>query len=392
MTIVKKQNPTALYPGSSWSTPVRIKPADGADGTDGTNGADGYSPAMLYRGVYNQKPDGVADVLNYFGNEKRVDCVKYNGTYYIARVDAYKNYTVNPDQPFNGILPTNSNYWNTFGAQLDSIATGLLLAELAYVENLIVGRLSTGKDDLLPRLLATGIEIGFYLNKSDEDDMSKAPIRLGVVTGQMGNGANKPGFLVKDVSGNNSATEVSSEGIFTNGSDINRYDAASAIQSCNSLVAFLEKRAPGTPADKTLNAAIVGIDNTETNYPTIPEIGLGGYFNKLMIAGLYLKCRRINETMTSQERVINEEDVFISMYNAASTSIFLSLPQTAGKILFIRINSSFGVTIDAYSNSFGKNLLLENGSVSATKTASTIGELITLVWDGNYWLYSTTAS
>lgn len=100
---------TALI--SQWSTPVRITPYDGKDG------ADGKSPAMVYRGVYDS-------TKTYYGNQYRLDCVKQGGTYYIARIDA---------GTFSNVAPPNTSKWNEFGAQFESIATGLLLAENANI-------------------------------------------------------------------------------------------------------------------------------------------------------------------------------------------------------------------------------------------------------------------
>lgn len=108
---------SAVKSGSSkglvqqWSTPVRVSPYDGKDG------ADGKSPAMVYRGIYDNSK-------TYYGNQYRVDCVKYGSSYYIARIDA---------GTFSGYIPTNTSKWNPFGAQFESVATELLLAEGANI-------------------------------------------------------------------------------------------------------------------------------------------------------------------------------------------------------------------------------------------------------------------
>lgn len=109
MTIATKSATGALL--TNWSDPVRITPYDGKDGENGK------SPALVYRGVYDSSK-------TYYGNQYRVDAVIYNGTYYVARIDAGEFYNV---------APTNTSKWNNFGAQFDSIATGLLLAENANI-------------------------------------------------------------------------------------------------------------------------------------------------------------------------------------------------------------------------------------------------------------------
>lgn len=95
----------------------------------GEKGEDGNSPAMVFRGEYNESE-------TYYGNKYRLDCVKYEEAYYIARIDA---------GTFSGTIPTDSNKWNPFGATFDSVATQLLLAENANIAGWIFrnGRLES---------------------------------------------------------------------------------------------------------------------------------------------------------------------------------------------------------------------------------------------------------
>lgn len=97
----------------------------GADGSDGQDGRDGVSAASVYRGEYSS-------TKRYYGNPIRVDIVKYNSAYYISRVDA-----PNGSGGFTGVAPTNTNYWNAYGASFESVATSLLLAELANIAGFI---------------------------------------------------------------------------------------------------------------------------------------------------------------------------------------------------------------------------------------------------------------
>jgi hypothetical protein len=124
---VKNFDGTALV--SNWTTPVRLKGevgATGATGPQGPTGATGPTgppgPASVYQGNYSSSK-------TYYGNSRRVDVVRYNSQYYVARVDA-------PGGSFSNVVPTNTSYWNSFGANFESVATSLLFAELAYVENL----------------------------------------------------------------------------------------------------------------------------------------------------------------------------------------------------------------------------------------------------------------
>jgi len=90
--------------------------------------AEGKSIFHAFQGEYDP-------LKNYTGNTTKVDMVKYLGAYYTANVEA-GIFTAKP--------PTNTVYWTPFNESIESIATGLLLAELAYIENLGVRYLKTG--------------------------------------------------------------------------------------------------------------------------------------------------------------------------------------------------------------------------------------------------------
>ena len=88
--------------------------------SDGKNGAQGLQgPATPFRGKYDKN-------TTYYGNTNRTDIVytedsNGNKTFYRARTDA-------PKSSFYNVSPTNTSYWNQFGAQFDNVATDLLLA------------------------------------------------------------------------------------------------------------------------------------------------------------------------------------------------------------------------------------------------------------------------
>ena len=136
MTIATKSATGALL--TNWSDPVRITPYDGKDG-------ENKSPALVYRGVYDSSK-------TYYGNQYRVDAVIYNGIYYVARIDAGEFYNV---------APTNTSKWNNFGAQFESIATGLLLAENANIAGFIFrnNRLESSLSDAngQPNIILDGV-------------------------------------------------------------------------------------------------------------------------------------------------------------------------------------------------------------------------------------------
>lgn len=107
--------------GTSSETAVVLIGRWGADGQDGQDGKDGVSAAGVFRGDYSS-------TKRYYGNSTRVDIVRYNSVYYITRTDA-----PNGTGGFTGVVPTNTAYWNQFGASFESVATNLLLAELANI-------------------------------------------------------------------------------------------------------------------------------------------------------------------------------------------------------------------------------------------------------------------
>lgn len=137
---------------ANWSAPIRVTPYDGVDGEPGKDGKDGDAgPALVFRGEYDSSK-------TYYGNAMRIDVVKYNNHYYIARVDS---------GAFSNVLPTNAGKWNDFGAEFETIATGFLLAENANIANLIFRneRLEsqTLNADGVPNIFIDGAKgIGWY--------------------------------------------------------------------------------------------------------------------------------------------------------------------------------------------------------------------------------------
>lgn len=116
--------------------------------------ADKRGPAIMYRKEYDS-------TKTYVGNRLHIDCVKYNGVYYAARSDA---------GTFVGIVPTNPDYWNEFGGQFESVATELLLAEFAYIENLGVRDLQTAESGKRVHISADENAMTIY----DEDGETSA--------------------------------------------------------------------------------------------------------------------------------------------------------------------------------------------------------------------------
>jgi hypothetical protein len=109
-----------------------------------------------YRGVYDSNK-------TYYGTSRRTDVVKYNDNYYVARADV---------GTFTNKVPTNTDYWNDYGAQFESVATQLLLAEYANIagfifkDNKLISQKGTingqesnnyGANNFIPNLLLDGV-------------------------------------------------------------------------------------------------------------------------------------------------------------------------------------------------------------------------------------------
>lgn len=106
------------------------------------------------------------------------------------------------------------------------------------------------------------------------------------------------------------------------------------------------------------------------------------YMSGGVISGLAMKVRQINSNTTA-----TYADCYFSCYNQSDIVISLPIPTTVGKIYYFRINNSNGISIDANSIG-GKAILTKSGALENSIWRSAIGELVILIWDGQYWLES----
>jgi hypothetical protein len=137
---------------NNWSTPTRFTGLQGTAGSDGDTGATGAAgPYLNYRGDFDAGK-------TYVGSTTNIQAVKYSGNYYVTRTDAGTITT--------GTLPTDTSKWNTFGGQFESVATGLLLATLAYIENLGVRNFKSSDTGKRFEMTAADQNLSFY----DADD------------------------------------------------------------------------------------------------------------------------------------------------------------------------------------------------------------------------------
>lgn len=101
------------------------------------------SKTITYRGIFSE-------TTVYYNTINRKDCVKYGSNYYI-----YKGTNATS-------AAWNAANWSDFGGQFESVATGILLAELAYIENLGVKNLRTSPSGQRVEITQNNNALAFY--------------------------------------------------------------------------------------------------------------------------------------------------------------------------------------------------------------------------------------
>lgn len=291
----------------NWSTPARQTPYDGVDGRNGDTG-----PTMVYRGVY-----GSSKV--YYGTSKRVDAVKYNGHYYVARVDAGNG--------FQNHVPTDTAYWNDFGAEFESIATNLLLAEGANIGDWfmsggkIVSTLLDGNKIILDASMA---RILIESSRSG-GDYSESQYQESKITIDANNG------LIEARSKSNSRVAyMSPTGIFCNNAE---------TQAVSAILGYTHKASIVGLGFGTVNKSdwnnenfLAGVYGIASNSGTAPAYG--GFFQNLMAAGLFLHRKAIEESSSSV--YLSETDSLVIGYSRNQQIVYLPSDGVIGRTIFFK--------------------------------------------------------
>lgn len=291
----------------NWSTPARQTPYDGVDGRNGDTG-----PTMVYRGVY-----GSSKV--YYGTSKRVDAVKYNGHYYVARVDAGNG--------FQNHVPTDTAYWNDFGAEFESIATNLLLAEGANIGDWfmsggkIVSTLLDGNKIILDASMA---RILIESSRSG-GDYSESQYQGSKITIDANNG------LIEARSKSNSRVAyMSPTGIFCNNAE---------TQAVSAILGYTHKASIVGLGFGTVNKSVwnnenflAGVYGRASNSGTAPAYG--GFFQNLMAAGLFLHRKAIEESSSSV--YLSETDSLVIGYSRNQQIVYLPSDGVIGRTIFFK--------------------------------------------------------
>lgn len=291
----------------NWSTPARQTPYDGVDGRNGDTG-----PTMVYRGVY-----GSSKV--YYGTSKRVDAVKYNEHYYVARVDAGNG--------FQNHVPTDTAYWNDFGAEFESIATNLLLAEGANIGDWfmsggkIVSTLLDGNKIILDASMACIL----IESSRSGGDYSESQYQGSKITIDANNG------LIEARSKSNSRVAyMSPTGIFCNNAE---------TQAVSAILGYTHKASIVGLGFGTVNKSdwdnenfLAGVYGRASNSGTAPAYG--GFFQNLMAAGLFLHRKAIEERSSSV--YLSETDSLVIGYSRNQQIVYLPSDGVIGRTIFFR--------------------------------------------------------
>lgn len=291
----------------NWSTPARQTPYDGVDGRNGDTG-----PTMVYRGVY-----GSSKV--YYGTSKRVDAVKYNGHYYVARVDAGNG--------FQNHVPTDTAYWNDFGAEFESIATNLLLAEGANIGDWfmsggkIVSTLLDGNKIILDASMARIL----IESSHSGGDYSESQCQGSIITIDANNG------LIEARSKSNSRVAyMSPTGIFCNNAE---------TQAVSAILGYTHKASIVGLGFGTVNKSdwnnenfLAGVYGRASNSGTAPAYG--GFFQNLMAAGLFLHRKAIEESPSSV--YLSETDSLVIGYSRNKQIVYLPSDGVIGRTIFFK--------------------------------------------------------
>nr|UWG89665.1 MAG: Prophage endopeptidase tail [Bacteriophage sp.] len=291
----------------NWSTPARQTPYDGVDGRNGDTG-----PTMVYRGVYE-------DSKVYYGTSRRVDAVKYNGHYYVARVDAGNG--------FQNHVPTDTAYWNDFGAEFESIATNLLLAEGANIGDWfmsggkIVSTLLDGNKIILDASMA---RILIESSRSG-GDYSESQYQGSKITIDANNG------LIEARSKSNSRVAyMSPTGIFCNNAE---------TQAVSAILGYTHKASIVGLGFGTVNKSdwnnenfLAGVYGRASNSGTAPAYG--GFFQNLMAAGLFLHRKAVEESSSSV--YLSETDSLVIGYSRKQQIVYLPSDGVIGRTIFFK--------------------------------------------------------
>lgn len=310
---------------STTTAAICVTGGKGETGDKGDKGDKGDSPVMVYRGDYSSSK-------TYYGNKNRLDAVKYNNQYYIARIDA---------DTFSNVVPTNTSKWNPFGAQFESIATNLLLAEGASIGDWfiqggkIVSTLGSGNkitlDASMARILIESSRSG--------GDYSEATTQGSKITIDANNGT----VEARSKSNTSRVAYMSPTGIFCNNAETQAVALSTGITRKAAIVGIgYGNVSSNVWGNENMLAGIYGYASNSGNAPEY-----GGYFQKLMAAGLFLSTKIIDDN--DGTTYLSETTSLVIGYSSSDKSVYLPNDGVIGRIIFFKQWWTGSMTIRAKS-------------------------------------------
>ena len=290
----------------------------GEDGKPGDKGEKGDSPVLVYRGIYDSSK-------TYYGNSKRLDAVKYNNQYYIVRIDA---------GTFSNVTPTTTSKWNTFGAQFETIATNLLLAEGANIGDWfikggkIVSTMGNGNRVELDASMAR-----IYIESSSGGG-DYALVDFGA---KMTIDANRGIFETRAKNApnySNAVSYMSPTGIFSNMAGTDGMPASSGYTHRGAIVGLGFANVPArTWAINAVDTIVAGVYGRASNSGTAPAFG--GFFYDLFAGGLIFGRKCITGT-SNNAWYLNREDTVVIGYTSAASVVYLPASPKEGQVIFVK--------------------------------------------------------
>ncbi len=290
----------------------------GEDGKPGDKGEKGDSPVLVYRGIYDSSK-------TYYGNSKRLDAVKYNNQYYIVRIDA---------GTFSNVTPTTTSKWNTFGAQFETIATNLLLAEGANIGDWfikggkIVSTMGNGNRVELDASMAR-----IYIESSSGGG-DYALVDFGA---KMTIDANRGIFETRAKNApnySNAVSYMSPTGIFSNMAGTDGMPASSGYTHRGAIVGLGFANVPArTWAINAVDTIVAGVYGRASNSGTAPAFG--GFFYDLFAGGLIFGRKCITGA-SNNTWYLNREDTVVIGYTSAASVVYLPASPKEGQVIFVK--------------------------------------------------------
>lgn len=309
---------------ADWSKPTRISAADGAKGD---------SPVLAYRGAYDSSK-------TYYGTSNRVDAVKMGNEYYVARTDAGE---------FRNVAPPDASKWNNFGANFESVATNLLLAEKANIGDWFLsgGKIVSTLDEDANKieLDAKGAEIKVTAKDASGDWEVGTADEIREVTIN----ASRAIVEVKNPR-TYDAAQISSKGIFANNAGTRTHTPSVGESHLQGAIVAVAVNGNVNYAVNPYNGqrlpfyqgqyGVIGVygraQNKGGNVPTY-----GGYFENLHARGLSVSTKHIDRNASDE---ISETDTFVFCSSAVNGSNEVKMPEATryGQTIIVRTGAYYG--------------------------------------------------